>query len=129
MVAKLLSKKDLVLIIIILAVGFSALGIRQIRQRVCSQNGIFAEIMYAHGVQTVYLDSDKTFYLPSIPNVLFEVQDGQIAFVKSDCPDQVCVHAGFQGLPGQMAACLPNGLVLSVVKDRPGDDDLDVFVR
>ena len=124
-----LSKKDIILIIIILAIGFSALGIRQIRQMSYSQSEIFAEIMYGQSVQTVYLDRNKIFYLPSAPNVLFEIKDGQIAFVKSDCPDQICVREGFQGRPGQMAACLPNGLVLSVVRDKTSDDDLDIFVR
>ena len=134
MVGKLLSKKEVILIIVILVVGFSALGIRQIWQGFFSQgsyssNRIFAEIIFGHGVQTIYLDTDKIFYLPSVPNVLFEVRDEQIAFVKSDCPDQICVRTGFRSRPGQMAACLPNGLVLSVISDSPGDDELDIFVE
>ena len=126
---KILLKKDAILIIIILAIGFSALGVRHIWHSFYSQNGVFAEIIFENSVETICLNSNKVFYLPAVPNVLFEVKDGRIAFVKSDCLDQICVREGFKGYPGQMAACLPNRLVLSVLSDRQNEVDVFVLIR
>ena len=122
---KLLTKRDAILIVFILAIGLSMLGVHQWRSGADTAL-ITAEIRSDYGTYTVRLDENRTFYI--VPNVIFEVRDGQIAFVKSDCPDQVCVRAGFIGRAGQMAACLPNGFVLTLL--GVGDyDELDIFVR
>lgn len=129
MAGKLL--KDLILITVILAIGFSILYIRRIPDSAredCCRN-TFAEITSSYGIYIVYLDYDTNFSLPSMPHVIFEVRDGEIAFVKSDCPDQICVRTGFLSRPGQMAACLPNNLILVMINRVAGDDDLDIFVR
>ena len=121
-------RKDLILIAAILVIGFSILFIRH-GNNVENNNNIFAEITSSHGTHIVYLHDDTVFELPHMPHVTFEVREGQIAFVKSDCPDQICVRTGFLSRPGQMAACLPNSLIL-VMKNRiANDDDLDIFVR
>ena len=122
---KLLTKRDALLIALVLIVGLTMLGIHQWRNNVDSDL-VTAEIRSDYGTYFVCLNENRTFYI--IPNVIFEVKDGQIAFVKSDCPDQVCVHAGFIRSVGQMAACLPNGLVLTLlgVNDY---EELDIFAR
>ena len=114
---KLLTKKDALLIMLILVIGLSMLGINQWRSG-ADTDLIIAEIRSGYDTHIVHLDENRTFYI--IPNVIFEVRDGRIAFIKSDCPDQICVRAGFIGQAGQMAACLPNGLVLSLL----GAEDL-----
>ena len=129
---KLLSKKDLKLIVIILIIGFSAIGIRWLADTVSGHSpaNIYAQITSRYGTQTVSLSKDMTFSMPRVPGVVFEIASGQIAFAKSDCPDQICVHVGFQGRIGQMAACLPNGLILTIVGDADDDDDLiDIFTH
>ena len=114
---KLLTKKDALLIALILVIGLSTLGIRHWTSN--DDTGlIMAEIRSDCGVHLIHLDENQIFYI--IPNVIFEIRDGRIAFIKSDCPDQICVRAGFIGQAGQMAACLPNGLVLSLL----GAEDL-----
>lgn len=50
--------------------------------------------------------------------------DQTIAFVKSDCPDQVCVDTGKLRVAGQFAACLPNNFVIvleSISEDKGVD--------
>ena len=122
---KLLTIRDALLIALILVIGLSMLGLHQWRGNV-DAGVTAAEIRSDYGTYFVHLDEDRTFYI--IPNVIFEVKNAQIAFVKSDCPDQICVRTGFIGSAGQMAACLPNGLVLSVL--GMGDySALDIFVR
>lgn len=46
-------------------------------------------------------------------NVL-EVRGGSIAVVEADCPDGLCIKAGRLSRPGDVAACLPHGLLLEV---------------
>lgn len=65
-------------------------------------------------VMTVDLSRDQTFSVDGLPQVVFEVKGGKIAFLSSDCPDQICVHTGFIGQPGQSAACLPNHVALRI---------------
>ena len=44
--------------------------------------------------------------------VAFEIQDGAIRFLSSDCPDQVCIQAGWVARPGERAVCMPNRTAL-----------------
>jgi len=62
------------------------------------------------------LSADRYIVLESLPNVKFRIQDGRIAFVESDCPDQICVRTGFIGRHGQTAACLPNRVSIIVIE-------------
>lgn len=43
-----------------------------------------------------------------------EVRDGQVRFTDSPCVGRYCVHAGWLSRSGQVAACLPNGVVIEV---------------
>lgn len=64
--------------------------------------------------------------LAHVPYVVFGVEDGFIAFVESDCPDQVCIHMGRLSRVGQSAACLPNRVSVVIIGEV--DDEIDVFV-
>ena len=123
----LLTKHDVILISVILLIGFLLLGGRRGWAR---QPVNHAEITSQNSVHVVYLDHDRVFYLDGMSNVLFEVKNGRIAFVESDCADRICVNTGFIGHAGQMAACLPNGMIMQILGgDSSGNDDLDIFVR
>jgi hypothetical protein len=43
-----------------------------------------------------------------------EVRDGRVRFNDSPCVGRQCVHAGWLSRSGQVAACLPNGVVVEV---------------
>lgn len=43
-----------------------------------------------------------------------EVRAGRVRFVDSPCVGRLCVHAGWLARSGQVAACLPNGIVVEV---------------
>ena len=43
-----------------------------------------------------------------------EVRDGRVRFIDSPCVGRLCVHAGWLARSGQVAACLPNGVVVEV---------------
>lgn len=76
------------------------------------------------------LDEDRLFVPQTCPGVRISVRGGRVGFAHSDCPDRVCVHAGFLSLPGQTAVCLPNRVVLRVVakEGAPSGEALDSVV-
>ncbi|MDR1532502.1 MAG: NusG domain II-containing protein [Clostridiales bacterium] len=91
---------------------------------------VFGEI-YVKGrfAMRVSLAEDAEFSLPGRENVGFTVKNGAIAFTRSDCPDQTCVRSGFLHQPGQVAACLPNGLSIKIAASRPDLDAPDAVTR
>ena len=120
-----ISKSDAIVAIVLVSIGLLLMIVRfLLSPGFTDGNLIYAEIVSAHGTTIVHLDEDKIFHVPHVPNITFEVRDRQVAFIWSDCNDQICVMAGFQRRPGQMAACLPNGLILTV----RGDAEIDIFV-
>lgn len=92
-----------------------------------SPKGTTAQI-YLHNVcvMTCDLTEDSIFQIDQVPEVTFQIQDGKIRFLSSDCPDQVCVRTGFISLAGQTAVCLPHRLVIRIISDSPSD--LDVII-
>lgn len=53
-------------------------------------------------------------------------QKGKIRFEESDCPNHVCVNTGWIDSPGQVAACLPNKVLVKLIGKT---DEVDVVVR
>ena len=86
-------------------------------------------VINGHTAEYVDLSDDRFIYLEYLPNVRFQVRDGAIAFIKSDCPDQICVHSGFINRPGQMAVCLPNRCSISVFSTAPNEYHIDMTLR
>jgi hypothetical protein len=101
------SKADAVLFALLLLVAaagiFALSGGGEGRTAVIRQDGVM--------IKEVPLSADQTF---SVGDVTFEVKDGAIRFIESDCPGQECVHAGWLKNPGDTAACLPNRISVTV---------------
>ena len=122
---KFFKRTDILIIIGLIVVSVASWGIYNF---VFAGDQVKAEIYYYSDlVKTVDLNSgkDMTFSIPQDKNVVFHLyKDGSIAFVESDCPDKVCIHAGKLKTAGQFAACLPNGVVMKIVpaKARSADD-------
>ena len=55
-----------------------------------------------------------------------EAENGRIRFSHAECPDQVCVHTGWITRPGQIAVCLPAGVIIKIEGE---DSDLDIIVK
>jgi hypothetical protein len=61
------------------------------------------------------LDRDRTLEIRGrLGDSHLEVRDGQVRFVDSPCAGRVCVHTGWLSRSGQVAACLPNGIVVEL---------------
>lgn len=55
-----------------------------------------------------------------------EAYNGRIRFSRADCPDQVCVNTGWIDRPGQIAVCLPAGVIIKI---EGVQTDVDIIVR
>ncbi len=126
---KFFKRTDLIVIIGILAISAVSWVIYQ---SVFAEDKSKAEIYYyAELIETVDLNGEaRTFSIPQEEHVVFQLYpDGSIAFVESDCPDKVCIHAGRLKTVGQFAACLPNGIVVKIVPQKERDeDDVDIVI-
>lgn len=124
-------KTDLMIIALLL---LFSLGGYALYQSGSSQDGLRAEIYFGSDlVETVDLEQgiDRVFSVPQDEHVIFhQFEDGTIRFEASDCPDQVCVHAGKLKASGDFAACLPNELILKIVRtDGPAEGESDLTVN
>ncbi|MBI4746502.1 MAG: NusG domain II-containing protein [Deltaproteobacteria bacterium] len=54
------------------------------------------------------------------------IRSNKASFLSSPCRNKVCVHQGEIGKNGQMAACLPNKVVIRALG---GDGDYDAVTR
>ena len=123
---KTFSKKDFALIGIVLLLAGGVFGWQHFAGEE-EYVGVepYAAIMF-NGVvvKTVPLSYDIEFSIPERPNVRFAVRDGAAAFICSDCLDQICVHRGFIRADRIPAACLPNGLLLTIHGLPPEEFDI-----
>ncbi|NLX64175.1 MAG: NusG domain II-containing protein [Clostridiaceae bacterium] len=55
-----------------------------------------------------------------------EVNNGKIRFLSAECPDKVCVNTGWIDKPGQMAVCLPAGVIIKI---EGVQTDTDIIVK
>lgn len=126
----ILTKRD---VIIIIAIALTALGLLLLRGMLMGPSGgaSYAQIqLNSQVIYTIPLTENVLFSPNGIPGVVFEIKDGAASFAKADCADQICVAMGRISNPGQMAVCLPNRLILTVVpgEDSPPQLDVDIFV-
>lgn len=91
-----------------------------------TKSGQYATVYYnGQAVLQVSLAENRSFSIEELPEVVFEVRDGAIAFRESNCPDHTCIRTGFISHPGQTAVCLPNHLELRI---ESADDSPDIIV-
>ncbi|ARP50505.1 MULTISPECIES: NusG domain II-containing protein [Caproicibacterium] len=105
---KLFQKKDLLLILPILAVAVGLLLWNTFR----SSGQELTAVVEENGrvTHTYDLSCQQTAQVVDIGgsyHVKLLVEPGKISFSHSDCPDQICVRTGKLAKAGQTAVCLP----------------------
>ena len=75
------------------------------------------------GKQIYKVNLNSALRTYEIDNVVIEIGNGHAAFVSSDCPDKVCIHSGKLSVAGQVAACVPNKISLTI----EGQGDIDAL--
>lgn len=127
---KFFKKTDMIIIGVILV--FAVIFMVLYRTKFSDQPAVAEIYYYSELVETVRLDEkvDKTFSIPQNDNVVFHLhEDGTLQFEESDCPDKVCINTGKISMVGESAACLPNSIVVKIVKKSGRTDDtVDIIV-
>ncbi|RCX11167.1 hypothetical protein DFR58_12743 [Anaerobacterium chartisolvens] len=68
-------------------------------------------------IKRIDLDKVKRNEKIKIPGKYNEtafVEKGRIRFGHADCPDELCVKAGWLTHPGDMAVCIPNRAIIKI---------------
>ncbi len=71
--------------------------------------------------------ANETEYRVTTENgeVVIILNDHEAYIQSSDCPDQICVHAGELTKPGDGAICLPNKVVVQIVAGTSDSGETD----
>jgi len=75
--------------------------------------------------QLLKLEQDREIVLLG-GKMIVEIKDKKIRVKKSDCPRQVCVHAGWISHPGEAVICVPYKTVIEI--GAAGKPALDAVV-
>lgn len=122
---KFIKKRDGLIVLIVLLFAVLLFGIFQtVKIRRYQQTPLYVTI--TSGGETLYerpLSEDFHFVFENNENVVIEIKDNKAWFVQSDCPDQLCVNQGYLAQGGDMAACLPNRIILQLT--GPSEPSID----
>jgi hypothetical protein len=88
---------------------------------IITQNGVVLDKIHLDGLSENHITS----YSGKYPGTI-EAKNGKIRFSYADCPDQVCVNTGWIDKPGQIAVCLPAGVIIKI---EGAQTDVDIIVR
>jgi hypothetical protein len=88
--------------------------------------GDMAVISVGHTlVKEVSLLEDESLTVKGLTgDSILQVKDGRIRFIDSPCPGRYCIHTGWIDRTGEVAACLPNGVVVEI---RGGQREFDAI--
>lgn len=111
-------KADIILAAVLLALG--CLGVFLL-----GGNGDNRQVVVRRGGDILYrgsLTEEHTVEVDGAYHNVIQIQDGEVFFASSDCPNKDCVHMGAIGQAGGMLACAPNGVVVAIESGEEGVD-------
>ncbi|MDI6712211.1 MAG: NusG domain II-containing protein [Anaerosomatales bacterium] len=74
------------------------------------------------------LDRNRTYRIQGLRGtVVVVVEDCSVRVAESSCRDRLCIRTGRVDGVGEAIACVPNGVIVTIVEG--GRDDLDAVVR
>jgi len=75
---------------------------------------------------TEELFPDRTLHIHGpLGDSVIMISNGRIRFISSPCRGQVCVHTGWLQSTGDIAACLPNRISLTLLGQHPRFDAIN----
>ena len=120
---KLISKKDLLIIVLLLAL---ALAVYAVPKLVGGGDAVYAVITRdGEIVEEIPLDADGEY---TVGNMVFTVDGGEIFVSESSCGDKICVRTGKISRQGEAIVCVPNRTAVTV-ESAENNDDLDVVLK
>lgn len=127
---KFVKKTDIIILSAIIIFCFILWGTYRL---LYSKAPATAEIYYGSElIESISLaeGTDRIFSVPQNENVVFHLfADGSICFEESDCRDKICIRSGRLRMVGETAVCLPNKLILKIVRnDKRVSGDMDMVI-
>ena len=104
---KLITKKDFILVIIVLVVGLA--GIIFVNSTDKGKTAIIK--VDGKDIETILLQNDT---LIKVNGVTVCCENGEIFVEDSDCPDKVCVRSGKISKAGEGIICAPNRVAIEI---------------
>ena len=88
------------------------LSIALFSSSISNNNGQWA-LVYVnnHLTQKLSLATPKLY---SQGRIILQVESGKVRVKSSDCPEQICVHAGWISKKGQIIVCAPNHVLIEI---------------
>lgn len=120
----MLKKADVILIICIIAAALAGAGSTWIG-RLGGGDRIAVIKQGNRIIKTINLDKIAQPYTVDVSAKYHEtvlVEKGRIRFQNAECPDKLCVKAGWLNEKGDAAACLPNS---TLIKIEGHNDEVD----
>ena len=111
---KIISKRDIIIIIILLIALSFALLIIRINKRTGYNVTVSAD---GDVIETFYLDEDMEYRFETEAgfNVIV-IEDGQVYVREADCRDKICVNHSKISNVGEAIICLPHKLVVEIME-------------
>lgn len=125
---KIRLKRDIILVLVMLAVAMMALLIINYGVK---KKGTYA-VVKVDGQELYKLELDKDTivdvagYQGGLNRI--EVKAGKVSMTEADCPDELCVKTGKISRTGETIVCLPHRVVIEI-KSTQGGNTIDSVVR
>ncbi len=123
---RLLSRYDFLILIII-----STISIILLIPGFFKQSQLIATItIKGDVVEVIELNSVsgyREFKLKASPELTVRVENGRICVLEAQCADKLCINCGWLQENGDMAVCLPAGVVVTVEGKEKADKSPDVI--
>lgn len=125
---KIRLKRDIILVLVMLAVAMTALLIINYGVK---KKGTYAVVKVdGQELYKLELDKDTTVDVAGYQGGLnrIEVKAGKVSMTEADCPDELCVKTGKISRTGETIVCLPHRVVIEI-KSTQGGNTIDSVVR
>lgn len=112
---KIIGKKDIYIVFAIFLMGIIAVAAAFILKK--TNMGKTAVIsVNTQVIEKIDLETHENnrFTIENIEDVVFEVNNGKIRIIESDCPDKICIKTGYISSTGEKIVCLPKKLIVEI---------------
>lgn len=117
---KVIKKADIVLFIVLVAAGLAVSA----AAFTGGDKGLLVEISVDGEIYGVYsLDKDQTIEIKQDKSInKITIKDGHVQMSDSTCRNQVCVDTGEISKTSQSIVCLPNRVMVEIIRGEAGFD-------
>lgn len=111
---KLFKRADFFLAVTIIFVAVLLLTLPQLLEGDHLQAKIIENGIEVHKIDLNIINENRIIKVDGEIPLEIEVMEGKIRFVKSNCKDKLCVNFGWLSKAGDIAACLPARVVITI---------------